>query len=105
MPRCPNGTRRNKNTLQCEPKNKTISNNSTKKCTKGKRMPRYCIEKIIKTEKTLHNAIWEQGNENRKPEYYENMKTYLKTVCFPRNTKWSDLVTLMEAINAAEKLK
>ena len=104
MKRCPNGSRRNKSTKKCEPKNKsTKKSTSAKKCSQGVPMPPHRIEKIIKMEKQMASVLEEQpGLET--PEYYERMKKYLEGLCFPRDTKWSDIlvfsVARYKALNA-----
>ena len=68
MKRCPNGSRRNKSTKKCEPKNKSTSKKSTsRKCSKGVPMPPHRIENIIKMEKQMAFVLEEE--ERPKPEY------------------------------------
>lgn len=90
MKRCPNGSRRNKSTKKCEPKNKSTSKKSTsRKCSKGVPMPPHRIENIIKMEKQMAFVLEEE--ERPKPEYYEKMQKYLEGLCFPRDTKWANI--------------
>lgn len=96
MPRCPNGSRRNKSTKKCEPKNKSISKKSTsRKCSQGVPMPPHRIEKIIKMEKQLASVLEEE--EQPGPEYYERMQKYLEGLCFPKDTKWSNILVFSVA--------
>jgi hypothetical protein len=101
--RCPNGTRRNKTTGKCEPKNKSMSKSSPKsnnktvknldKCAKGVKMPEHRIENIIKFEKSIDDATGMSKNA----EYYKKMETILKSLCFPKNTQWQNTGTFTVA--------
>ena len=105
MPRCPNGTRRNKNTGKCEPKNKSKSKNNktlkspTDKCVKGVKMPNHRIDNIIKFEKKVNESI----GLSREDGYYNKMEMYLNKLCFPKNTKWTNIGSFSTAIGAANK--
>jgi len=113
MPRCPNGTRRNKSTGKCEannksiskkspspkpspkPKNKTVKN--TSKCSKGIKMPPHRIENIIKYEKVVNDAV----GMSQDTEYYNEMKMVLNKLCFQKNTNWEKTGTYTSASIAA----
>ena len=111
MPRCPNGTRRNKTTGKCEPKNKSMSKKSpspkpknktakvTNKCSKGVKMPQHRIENIIKYEKRLNDTVGMSHNA----EYYNQMEAILNKLCFPKNTNWERTGTYTTATIAAIK--
>jgi hypothetical protein len=93
MKRCPNGSRRNKSTKKCEPKNKSTSKNksakksTSRKCSKGVPLPPHRIENIIKMEKQMASVLEEQPG----PEYYKRMEKYLEGLCFPRDTNWASI--------------
>jgi len=63
-------------------------------------MPPHRIEKIVKFEEDIRSAL-EQRPE---PEYYERIKKYLEGLCFPRDTNWANVGSLIvarhKAINA-----
>lgn len=105
MKRCPNGSRRNKSSKKCEPKNKSTSRKSTsrkstsRKCSKGVNMPPHRIKNIIKFEKQVASML----EQNLDPEYYERMERYLNDLCFPRDTNWVNVVSFSIAINKAIK--
>jgi hypothetical protein len=102
MKRCPNGSRRNKTSKKCEPKNKTISKKSMKKCkkcSKGVHMPPHRIENIIKFEKQMASIL----ETKPEPEYYAKMEKYIEGLCFPRDTKWINLGSFSSAIHNAIK--
>lgn len=100
MPRCPNGSRRNKSTKKCEPKNKSSSKKSTsRKCSQGVPMTPHRIENIIKMEKQMASFLEEE--EQPGPEYYERMKKYLEGLCFPKETKWSNIYAFSAARDKA----
>jgi hypothetical protein len=111
MPRCPNGTTRNKSTGKCEPKNKSISKKSpspkpknktskvTHKCSKGVKMPEFRIENIIKYEKRINDAVGISHNA----EFYKRMETVLKNICFPKNNNWERTGTYTTATIVAIK--
>jgi hypothetical protein len=112
MPRCPNGTKRNKSTGKCEPSNKSVSKKSpspspkpkknktsknTDKCSKGVKMPPHRIEKIIKHEKLVNDAV----GMSQDAEYYNEMEMVLNKLCFPKNTNWEKTGTYTSASIAA----
>lgn len=107
MPRCPNGTTRNKTTGKCEPKNKSMSKKSPSpknktaknkdKCSKGVKMPQHRIENIIKYEKILNDAV----GMSKYTEYYNEMEMVLNKLCFPKNTNWERTGTYTTASIAA----
>jgi len=98
MKRCPNGTRRNKSSKKCELKNKSVSKKSPSiKCSKGVKMPTHRIENIIKFEKELHSTL----GQTPEPEFYERMEKYLHGLCFPRDTNWAKIGSLIVARHKA----
>ena len=115
MPRCPNGTTRNKTTGKCQPKNKSISKSSpspksspkpknktakvTNKCSKGVKMPQHRIENIIKYEKRINDAVGMSQNA----DFYNQMEAILNKLCFPKNTNWERTGTYTTATIAAIK--
>lgn len=98
--RCPNGTRRNKTTKNCEPTNKSSTRKSTPnkpKCGKGIDMPQARIQKLIKTEKKFNDAF----SRPKSDEYYETMERDLNKLCFPKDTKWTDVIGFSRAVQIA----
>lgn len=105
MPRCPNGTRRNKTTGKCEPKNKSMSKkspspkpkNKTSKaknpCVKAIKMPQHRIDDIIKHER----------KKNESEERYAKIENDLHNFCFPKKTDWNKIRTYTLASYAAIK--
>lgn len=105
--RCPNGTRRNKTTRKCEPKNKSMSKkspspspkpkNKTSKaknpCVKGIKMPQHRIDDIIEHER----------KKNESEERYAKMENDLNNSCFPKKTDWNKIRTYTLASYAAIK--
>ena len=104
--RCPNGSRRNKTTKKCEPTTKSANNppskkaKTIKKCSKGVNMPPHRIENIVKMEKNMNETIL---HEKPSPEYYQKMKTFLENACFPKGTKWHEVLTFSGAYHKAYK--
>lgn len=102
MKRCPNGTRRNKSSKKCEPKNKSTTKKSTsRKCSKGVNMPPHRIKNIIKFEKQMASIL--ELEDKPEPEYYERMEKYLNGLCFPRDTNWANVGSFSVAIHKAIK--
>lgn len=100
MKRCPNGSRRNKSSKKCEPKNKSIAKKSTsRKCNK---MPPHRIKNIIKFEKQMVSIL--ELEDKPEPEFYERMEKYLEGLCFPRDTNWVNVGSFSVAIHKANKV-
>jgi hypothetical protein len=101
MKRCPNGSRRNKSSKKCEPKNKSIAKKSTSsKCSKGVEMPPHRIKNIIKFEKQMASIL----EHKPEPEFYERMEKYLEGLCFPRDTNWANVGSFSLAICKAKEV-
>ena len=102
MKRCPNGSRRNKSSKKCEPKNKSTTKKSTsRKCSKGVSMPPHRIKNIIKFEKQMASIL--ELEDKPEPEFYERMEKYLNNLCFPRDTNWANVGSFSVAIHKAIK--
>lgn len=102
MKRCPNGSRRNKSSKKCEPKNKSTTKKSTsRKCSKGVSMPPHRIKNIIKFEKQMASIL--ELEDKPEPEYYERMEKYVNGLCFPRDTNWANVGSFSVAIHKAIK--
>jgi hypothetical protein len=105
-PRCPNGTRRNKKTGNCESKSKSISrsksNSRTKKTMKkellGKKMPEAQIQRIMK------EAKWQYIKKPRtkeEEEEFEKKEKALKELRFDRDLNLAKIYSLNTAYENA----
>jgi len=108
--RCPRGSRRNKTTGLCEPKN-TYRVNSKEKRNKtakkyvtrellGKKMPEAQIERIINSEKKLER-IGEMNTFKHNEEEYEMKRKAMKELRFDRDMDLSKISYFKKAYENA----
>jgi len=101
-PRCPNGTRRNKKTGNCEStgntKTKTKKRKTMKRELLGKKMPEAQIERIMTTEKWQYIKKLRTKEEE---EEYEKKKKALKELRFDRDLNLAKIYTFNTAYENA----
>jgi hypothetical protein len=98
--RCPSGTRRNKTTGLCEPKNTSRVNSKEKrnktakkyvtKALVGKKMPEAQIERIINSEKSLER-VGKMNTFRHNEEEYEKKRKAMKELRFDRDMDLSKI--------------
>ena len=108
--RCPSGTRRNKTTGLCQPKNTSRVNSKEKrnKTAKkyvtrvlvGKKMPEAQIERIINSEKSLER-IGKMNTFKHNEEEYEKKRKAMKELRFDRDMDLSKISYFKKAYENA----
>jgi len=104
-PRCPNGTRRNKETGNCESTGKTQTKTNTRKRTTtakrellGKKLPEAQIERIMTREKWQYIK---KARTKEEEEEYEKKKKALKELRFDRDLNLAKIYSFNTAYENA----